>query len=163
MKSVIGVYGSHEKALSALSELQKSGYPIRHLSIIGKADIKDRHIHVKEKDTVEKAILSIGTAGGAVLGILTSIGVFAIPGFGLLYGAGAFVGICAGLELGFMTGGIGVILTTIIGVDKSIAHRYEKYLNEDKFLVLAQGTEKQVDHAKQIMDMHGSSLEVTAN
>jgi len=163
MKSVIGIYGSHDKALSALSELQKSGYPIRHLSVIGKADIKDKHIHVKEQDTVEKAIVSIGTAGGAVLGILTSIGVFAIPGFGLLYGAGAFVGACAGLEVGFMTGGIGAILTTIMGVDKEIAHIYEKSLNEGKFLVLAQGTERQVNHAKQIMDTQGLSLEVTAS
>ena len=96
----------------------------------------------KKMDRVEKAILSIATAGGAVLGILTSIGVFAIPGFGLLYGAGAFVGACAGLEAGFMTGGVAAILTTIIGVDKELAHRYEKQLNEDKFFGTRAGHRK---------------------
>src|ERR1700722_10538677 len=101
MKSVIGVYKSHENAIAALYQLQKSGYPTGALSIVGKADLAGGHVHVKANDNVEKSEISIGIIAGIALGVLTGVGIFAIPGFGFLYGAGALVGVMAGIETGF--------------------------------------------------------------
>jgi uncharacterized membrane protein len=162
-RSLIGVYKSNQDAISALYELQKHHYPIDPLSIVAKADIKGSHIHVKANDNVEKGEVSIGIVAGAALGILTGIGVFAIPGFGLLFGAGALVGAFAGVETGFLTGGIVALLTDTMGIDKKDAMRYEKHLNEGNFLLFAPGDKKQIELAKHVLHTQGLSLELDTN
>ena len=126
----VGVYESHEKAVAALQDLQKSGYPVNQLSVIGKADLVDNHIHVKTNDNVEKAEV-VGVVGGAVLGMLAGVGIFAIPGLGFLYGAGALVGAMMGAEGGIIAGGLAAIFTSL-GVNEAVALKYEKHLNEGK-------------------------------
>ena len=159
MKAAIGVYESHDQAIEALAELKKSGFPTEKLTIIGKADLIDNHIHVKSGDTTAKAEASIGVVTGTVLGILTGVGIFAIPGLGFLFGAGALVGAFAGLDIGLIAGGLAAIFTTM-GIDEVKARKYEKHLNEGKFLIFAQGDEKQIQHAKEVIHTQGLSLEL---
>ena len=71
MKSIVGIYDSHDKAFAALQELKNSGYPTGLLSVIGKAELVNGHLYIKSKDAVEKAELSLGALAGAILGILT--------------------------------------------------------------------------------------------
>ena len=160
MKSIVGVYESHDKALAALQELKKSGYPDRQLSIMGKADLIDNHIHIKSSNTVEKAEASIGIVAGTILGILTGVGIFVIPGFGFLFGAGALVGAFAGADFGIITGGIAAILTSA-GIDEANAVKYEKHLNEGKFLVFVDGDDVQLEQAHQTLHTQGLALELT--
>ena len=50
MNAAIGVYDSHEKAIEAVRQLKARGYPIKQLSIIGKAEIEevvDSDLHVQ--------------------------------------------------------------------------------------------------------------------
>ena len=160
MKVTIGVYESHAKAVLALQELQKSGFSVDQLSIIGKAELIDDHLYVRTKDNMEKAEVSIGAVGGTVLGILTGVGVFAIPGLGLLYGAGAFFGALFGLWGGIMAGGFGMILTNNLGIEEAAAMTYVKHLSEGKFLVLAQGNEEQIKKAHEVLNNHVMSVEL---
>jgi uncharacterized membrane protein len=161
MKSIVGVYESHDKAVVALQELKKSGYPDNLLSIVGKADLIDNHIHIKSSNTVEKAEASIGVVAGAILGILTGVGIFVIPGFGFLYGAGALIGAFAGVDVGLIAGGMTAIFTSA-GIDEVNASKYEKHLNEGKFLVFADGDEAQLEQAHQTLHTHGQALELTS-
>jgi hypothetical protein len=163
MNSLIGVYESNKDAISALYKLQKSGYPIGPLSIVGKVDGTGAGIHVKANENVEKAELSIASVCGLALGILTGIGIFVIPGFGLLFGAGALVGGFAGLETGFIAGGMAAILTKVMGIDELRATKYEKHLNEGNFLLFAPGDEKQINLAKHLLHNQGLSLELNTN
>jgi len=160
MKSVIGVYTSHEKAIAALQQLKNSGYPTNLLSVIGKAELKDEQLYLHTKDTIEKAEITIGTIAGTVLGLLTGIGVFAIPGLGLLYGAGAFFGVLTGLWGGIVTGGLAVVLTES-GMDHVHALRYEQHIKDGKFIVFAQGDEKQIQQAHEILHTQGEADELT--
>ena len=160
MNSLIGVYESNENAISALYKLQKAGYPIAPLSIIGKADLVGGHIHVKANENIEKGEVSIGAVAGMALGVLTGVGIFVIPGFGLLFGAGALIGAFSGLETGFIAGGIVAILTKLMGIDESRATRYEKHLNEGNFLLFAPGDEKQINLAKHLLHTQGLFLEL---
>ena len=162
MKTVIGVYESHDKAIAAASELKNSGYPTTKISIIGKADLVDNHIRVKNSSTPAMAEASIGVVAGTVLGILTGVGIFAIPGLGFLFGAGAMVGAFAGLDFGIIAGGVTAILTTV-GIDEVTAVKYEKHLNEGKFLIFAEGNDKQVEQAKKILHTQGLALELSVN
>jgi uncharacterized membrane protein len=161
MKSIIGVYETHDKAISAIEELKKSGYPASRISIVGKADLIDNHIHIKSNNTVEIAETSVGIAAGLALGILTGVGIFAIPGFGFLYGAGALIGAFAGVDAGIIAGGAVAIFTSM-GVDGTNAIVYEKHLNEGRFLVFAEGDDKELEQAQQILHTQGLALEITS-
>lgn len=159
MKAVIGVYETHDSAVKALDELKRSGFPTKQLSVVGKADLVNNHIHVKTSDVPERAELSAGVIAGTVLGILTGVGIFAIPGLGFLYGAGALVGAFAGFDFGIMAGGLTAVLTGI-GMEAANAAKYEKHLNEGKFLVFAQGDEKQIAQAEEVLHSKASHLEL---
>jgi len=160
MKSVIGVYESHDKAVAALQELKNSGYPMDLLSLIGKAELVNNHLYIKSKAVIEKAELSIGVVAGTVLGILTGVGLFAIPGLGILYGGGAFFGAITGLWGGIVSGGFAAILTTHWGIDEVTANRYEQHIKEGSFIIVAQGDDEQLTKAHDVLHLHGQVLEL---
>jgi uncharacterized membrane protein len=155
MKSTIGVYDSHDKAVEAVIELKDAGFPVKQLSIIGKAqtEVIDDQLHVMPKDPIKVAGVGAGTAVGATLGILTGVGLFAIPGLGFLYGAGALVGAIAGFDAGLIGGGIASVLTTV-GVKDDNVKKYHDDLEAGKFIVVAHGSEAEVNHAKDILHAH---------
>ncbi len=159
MKSTIAIYDSHKKALEAIEELQNSGYPVTKLSLVGKADLIDDHIHVRSNDILKDAPVSIGVVLGSVLGVLSGVGILSIPGLGFLFGAGALVGAFAGFDIGLVGGGIISLLTTI-GIQKDFAVKYHEHLKINRFLVIAQGNEDDVQKAKQIIHSHGKHIEM---
>ena len=163
MKSLIGVYESYENAIAALYHLQKYKYPIDPISIVGKANLPGSHIRVEPNDNIEKGEITISTVAGMAIGILTGVGIFAIPGFGLLFGAGALVGGLAGLETGFFTGGIVAVITNMFGTDEANAVKYEKHLNEGNFLLFAPGNTKQIELARHLLHTQGLSLQLDTN
>ena len=158
MKSAIGVYDTHEKAIAAIEELKAANYPIRHLSILGKADkevVADEKAHIISENPIRPAALGVGVTLGLALGILTGAGVFLIPGFGFLFGAGAVAGAVAGLDAGLIGGGIATVLATL-GVGDDVAKRYQADLNAGKFLLVAQGSDEEITNAKNLLDTHGT-------
>ncbi len=106
-----------------------------------------------------EAEVSIGVVAGTVLGVLTGIGLFTIPGFGFLFGAGAIVGALAGFDIGLIEGGIVSILTKL-GINIGDYDKYENHLNKGNFLVVVQGTDVEIKLAHEILDTHGNHIEV---
>lgn len=159
MKSTVGVYDSHEAAFAAIKKLQASGFPVKKLSVIGQAEMVDDHLRVKSREPVTNLGVSVGAVAGPILGVLTGAGVFAIPGFGFLFGAGALIGALAGFDVGLVGGGIVTLLTTLF-TNKEKVVKYEEHLKAGKFLVIAQGTEEEVEHANQVLHEHGGHIEL---
>jgi uncharacterized membrane protein len=155
MKSTIGVYENHDKAVQAVVELKDAGFPVKQLSIIGKAEteVVDEKMHIMPKDPIKVGGLGTGTAVGATLGILTGVGLFAIPGLGFLYGAGALVGAIAGFDFGLIGGGIASVLTTV-GVKDENVKKYHEDLEAGKYIVVAHGNEAEVNKAKEVLHAH---------
>ena len=158
MQAKVAVFESHEKAFNAVKLLNEKKFPLRNVSIIGKAVIVKDNIHLKSNDVIVNAPLAIGTIAGAVTGILTGIGIFAVPGLGFLYGAGAFVGMMGGLDLGILGGGLGTILA-FIGVKKDSVVKYEDHLHEGKYLLLVHGSMDDIVKAEHILHTEGTHLE----
>ncbi len=82
MQTAVGVYDSHQKAVDAVAELKKAKFPVKHLSILGKVDtevVADNEAHILPKDVVKLEGIEAGTALGVALGVLTGVGIFAIP------------------------------------------------------------------------------------
>lgn len=159
MNTIVGVYESHDDAVGAVKALEGAGYATKNISLVSKAEIVNDHIHVKSDHKVETAEVGVGIAAASVIGILTGVGIFAIPGLGFLYGAGALVGAFAGFDAGIIGSGIVSILTSI-GINQVMAAKYEKHLNEGKYLVFVHGDEKEIKHAHEVLHTLDLQLEL---
>jgi len=161
MNATIGIYDNHDLAVEAVLKLKHQGFPVNELSIMGLAETEviDDKEHIVPKSPVKAIGVGAGTALGATLGILTGVGVFAIPGLGFLYGAGALVGAIAGFDFGLIGGGIASALATV-GVKDDNAKKYHDALAAGKFLVIVHGKEDDVHRAKDMLDEHGTHDEL---
>ena len=155
MNATIGIYQDHDKAVEAVRELQKAGYPVNRISIIGQAGEVDDQMHLKGSSPAAEAEVGIGMVAGSVAGLLAGIGIFAIPGLGFLYGAGAIVGLVAGADFGLIGGGLAAIFTSM-GIDTEKAHEYKKLLADGKFMLVAHGSKAEVKQAEDILQSHGT-------
>lgn len=161
MNTAIGIYDDHELAVAAVRKLKESDFPMDHLTIMGKAEteVVDNEMNITEKNPLKLAPLGAGTAVGTALGILAGVGVFAIPGLGFLYGAGALVGAFAGFDFGLIGGGIASALATI-GVKDENEQKYHHALDAGKFLVIVHGSEEDVNNARAILRLHGTHNDI---
>ncbi len=155
MKAAVAVYDSHEIAFNAVKVLDKEHFPLKHISLIGKAELINDHLHVRSNDVVS---VVAPVAIGSIVGLLTGIGIFAIPGLGFLYGAGALIGVFGGLDFGLM-GGI-VIALTKLGFKEDSGVKFEEHIKKGKFLLVVQGNEEEIERAKKILHTEGTNLEI---
>ena len=161
MKAQVAVYESHQAAIDAVKELQRGYFPIEKVSIVGQAQIIDDQMQLKSNAAIENAPLAIGAIAGPVVGLLTGIGLFAIPGFGFLYGAGALIGVMGGFELGTLGGGI-VSLLTILGIDKQQALHYKERMESGHFLLVVQGSMEDIQQAEHILHTEKTQMKFGA-
>jgi hypothetical protein len=158
MNAAIGIYENHDLAVDAVIHLREDGFPTSQLSIIGlsETEVVDEENHVVPKSPIAAASVGVGTgvALGTAVGILTGVGIFAIPGLGMLYGAGALVGAIAGFDFGLIGGGVAAVLATV-GVKDDNAEKYHDLLAAGKFLVVAEGSEDEVQRARNLLHTHG--------
>jgi hypothetical protein len=160
MKVVVAVYQSHEKALDAVKALGESGFPLKQVSLIGKVEMIDNQMSIRSLDSVKNTPILVGSVAGSVVGLLSGLGIFAIPGFGFLYGAGAVVGIVGGFDLGIVTGGLVTLLATY-GIKKDSVVKYEESILAGNFLVIVQGDLKEVKQAERVLHTEGKYLKYT--
>lgn len=158
MKSKIAIYDTHDKAVEAIKVLNSQNFPMSNVSLLGTAEIIEDHIHVKSMEGIKKAPAIIGMGAGTVIGLLSGIGVFTIPGFGFLYGAGALVGAFAGFDLGIVTGGL-VSFFSFIGIKEDNVVKCEEHLKQGKFIVVVNGTLEEIEKAEHILHTEGTHLE----
>jgi uncharacterized membrane protein len=150
MKKSISIFKTHDEAIHALNELKENGVDMSKVSLIGKAEIIDDQIHVKSNKGLIAAPVVAGTALGTTLGIMTGIGLFAIPGFGVLFGAGAVIGAFAGFEVGVAAGGLTAILVELGVKENHIT--FEEHVKEGSFLLMIDGTEQEIAKAEMIIE-----------
>jgi hypothetical protein len=154
--SVVAVYESHFEAESALKELQRTGFNMKNLSIIG----KDYHT---EEDVIGyynagdrmKRWGSNGAFWGGIWGLLFGSAFFLIPGLGPILVAGPMVAsIVGGLEGAVVVGGLGAIGAGLfsIGIPKDSVIEYEAAIKSDKFVLVARGTAAELQRAQEVME-----------
>jgi hypothetical protein len=161
--TAVAIYATHVEAEEALKKLQHAGFDMTKLSIVG----KDYHT---EEDVVGyynagdrmKRWGATGLFWGGFWGILFGSAFFAIPGVGAVLVAGPLVAwIIGAIEVAVVGGGIGVIGAGLfsIGIPKDSIVEYETAIKADKFLLLAHGTQQDLDTARELM--HDGALQVT--
>ena len=109
--SVVATFDSHERAEEAIRELQKSGYDMKKLSIVGKDCHTEENVvgYYNAGDRM-KYWGKLGAFWGGFWGLLFGSAFFWVPGIGQVLVAGPLVGwIVAALEGAAVTGGISAL------------------------------------------------------
>lgn len=165
MRTVSGLYDSYADAQDAVGELESSGVPSADISIVannsddwyGNNDAADDDNSDAAEDAGKGA--GIGAVVGGAGGLLTGLGIMAIPGVGPVVAAGwlaaTVVGAVAGAAVGGATGGIIGALTDS-GVPEHDAHVYAEGVRRGGTLVTARVSENLAPKAQQILGQSNS-------
>ncbi len=156
--SVVVVFGTHMAAERAVQELQRSGFGMKKLSIIGKGSKGKDDVVGSYTITSGDRMTSWGLSGafwGGMCGALFGSALVVIPGIGPLIAAGPvaawMIGVLEGAVVGTGFGVVGAALCSIGIPTKSIL-QYETALKAGQFLLIAHGTPDEVTRAKKILD-----------
>jgi len=160
MNSVVAVFQSHDQAEAAVRDLQKDGFDMKQLSIVGK-DIRTEE-HVVGYYNAGDRMLYWGKQGafwggfwGGMWAILLGSAYFLIPGIGPLLVAGPLVVWIVGvLEGAAIVGGVSALGAALasIGIPKNSVVQYETEVKNGKILLVAHGTAEEVERAKDLLD-----------
>jgi uncharacterized membrane protein len=158
--AVVGIYNSHTEAEKSIKELQRSGFDMKKLSIVGKDYHTEEHV-VGYYNTGDRMKVwgKLGAFWGGFWGFLFGSAMFFIPGIGPLIVFGPLVGwIVGALEGAVVVGGLSALGAGLysIGIPKDSIMQYETALKSDKFLVIAHGTANEVAKAKSIIATTGA-------
>lgn len=153
--AAVAVYATHDDAEAAIKSLQKAGFDMRKLSIVGKDFHTEEHAigYYNTGDRV-KFWGKTGAFWGGLAGILFSSAFLVIPVVGHLIVLGPLVAsIVGGLEGAALAGGTSALFAALIGlgIPKDSVIQYENEVKAGKFLVVAQGTPEEVERAKAVL------------
>jgi len=154
--SVVGIFKTHTEAEAAVKELQKSGFDMKKLSVVGKDyHTEENVVGFYNAGDRMKYWGKLGAFWGGLWAILFGSAFFVIPGLGQLVVLGPLVMIIVGaLEGALVTGGLTALGAGLysIGIPKDSIIKYETALKSDKFLVIAHGSAGDVARAKSILE-----------
>src|SRR5512141_2511844 len=150
--AVVGVFNSHTEAETSIKELQRAGFNMKKLSIVGKDYHPEEHV-VGYYNTGDRMKFwgKQGAFWGGFWGLLFGSAFFLIPGIGPLVVYGPLVGwIVGALEGAVVVGGLGALAAALssIGIPHNSIVQYETAIKSSKFLVIAHGTADEVASAK---------------
>jgi uncharacterized membrane protein len=150
--TMIAVYDTHLEAENAVRELQRSGFDMRNLSIVGKDYQKEEEVvgYYNMGDRM-KAWGKTGAFWGGLWGLMFGSAFFFIPGIGPLLAAGPLVGwIVGALESAAVVGGLSALGAGLysIGIPKDSVIEYEAKIKADKFIIIAHGPAQEMVKGK---------------
>jgi len=154
--SVVAIFNTHTEAEEAIRELQRSGFDMKKLSIVGKDYHAEEHVvgYYNTGDRV-KYWGKLGAFWGGFWGLLFGSAFFFVPGIGPLAVGGPLVSwIVGALEGAVIVGGVSAVGAGLysIGIPKDSIIKYETSLKSNKFLVVAHGSIEEVDKARGILE-----------
>jgi len=153
--SVVAVFGSHDQAEDAVRELQKSGFDMKKLSIVGKDYHTDEQV-VGYYTTGDRMMYwgKLGAFWGGFWGLLFGSAFFWVPGIGPLLVAGPLTAAIIGaLENAALVGGLSALGAGLysLGIPKDSVVEYETAVKAGNLVLVAHGTPEDVVKAKSIV------------
>ena len=160
----VAIFNTHGEAESAVRELQKSGFDMKKLSIVGKDYHTEEQVvgfyHTGDR---MKHWGKLGAFWGWLFGLFFGAGFFLIPGIGPLVVAGPLVvTIVGGLEGAVAVGGLSALGAGLysLGIAKDSVINYETSIKTDKFLLVVHGSGDDLAKAKDILKSTGHEVSV---
>lgn len=155
---VTALYDSYDSAVSAVTALEDAGFPHSEISIVSN-NADDRYPRDDRTKTAEDAGkgAGIGAAIGGLGGLLTGLGLMAIPGVGPVVAAGWLAATAAGAATGAVIGGAAgglVGALTKEGVPERDAHFYAEGVRRGGTLVSARVDDARAPAAREILQRY---------
>lgn len=160
--AAVAILNTHSEAENAVKELQRSGFDLKKLSIVG----KDYHS--------EENVIGYYNAGdrmsywgkqgafwGGIWGMLFGSAFFLIPGIGPLVVAGPLVSaIVGGLEGAVVFGGASALGAGLysIGIPTDSILQYETAIKSEKFVLVVHGSGEELGAARDILQHMGHEV-----
>lgn len=153
--ATVAVFDTHSEAEDAVKELQKAGFDMKKLSVVGKDYHTEEHVvgYYNAGDRM-KHWGKLGAFWGGLWGLLFGAAFFWVPGIGpVLVGGPMVAWIIAALEGAVLVGGVSAIGAGLVslGIPKDSIVEYESALKAGKYVVVAHGTADDVAKARNIM------------
>jgi hypothetical protein len=159
--AVVGVFVSHIEAETSIKELQRAGFNMKKLSIVGRDFHTEEHVigYYNAGDRM-KVWGKLGAFWGGFWGLLFGSALFVIPGLGPLMVFGPMVSWMVGaLEGAVVAGGLGALAAGLysLGIPHDSCLQYETAVKSNQFLVVVHGTGNEAVRAKEILELAGAS------
>ncbi len=153
--SIVAVYETHVDAETGVKELQKAGFNMAALSIVGREYHTGEHIvGYYNSGYGMKYWGKMGAFWGGLWGFLAGAAFFLFPGIGPVLIAGPLAGaVVAGLDGDVAAGGLSALGAGLfsLGIPETRVLRYESSLLADKFLLIAHGSPEELMKAKTVL------------
>jgi hypothetical protein len=153
--AVVALFDTHTAAESAVKQLQREGFPMNQLSLVGKDYHTEEHVigYYNAGDRM-KFWGRLGAWWGGMAGLLFGSAFLLVPGVGHLFVLGPLAHwIMAGLEGAAVAGGVSALGAGLVslGIPRNSIVQYESQLKAGKFLVVASGTNEDIVRARDLL------------
>lgn len=154
--SVVAIFETHNQAEDAVRDLQKDGFDMKKLSIVGRDYHTDEHV-VGYYNAGDRVMYwgTLGAFWGGLWGMLFGSAFFLVPGIGPLLVAGPLaMWIVGALEGAIAVGGLSALGAALvsIGIPEDSVLEYEANLKAGKFLLIVHATPQEVRRVKDCLD-----------
>lgn len=159
MKTVVGVYETREEGTKAVSSLTRHGFTNTQVTLVNKDELLHNHISIKPHSALQRSEILIGLLAGLLIGAIIGMGIFDFAPLHFVYRMGIVRGAIAGSIFGLWIGTLISFLITVIE-GRMLSSKYEKHLNDGKFLVVLDGNKREISSAHKIIHTPDLELEL---
>jgi hypothetical protein len=152
MKTLSKVYDTHAQARQVVADLKADGISDSRVSMAA-----NKYVSAEYEDLEDYSDTATGAGVGAVIGgaggLLTGLGIIAIPGVGPIVAAGWLATTLIGAVAGAATGGIVGALVDA-GVPEEDAHVYSEAVRRGGTLVTVQAEDAEASRIQSVLERH---------
>ena len=152
MRTLSKVYDTHGQARQAVSDLRGEGVADSKISVVA-----NKHVSAEYDDLDDYSETATGAGLGAAVGgaggLLTGLGIIAIPGVGPVVAAGWLAATLVGALAGAATGGVVGALVDA-GVSKDDVDVYSEAIRRGGTLVTVRADDGEASKVQAILDRH---------
>lgn len=157
---VVALFDDHTQAESAVRDLQRAGFDMKKLSIIGRDYTTEEQVlgYVSSGDRV-RYWGKFGALWGGLWGLLLGSAMLVFPGVGPVVALGplaaALLNLAGGAIVGGGAGALGGVLASI-GIPDEAVLKYESAIKAGHFAVVAHGAADDVSRARLLLAAAGA-------
>jgi uncharacterized membrane protein len=155
----VAVYDHHTQAEDAVKALQRAGFDMRQISIIGKDYEKEEHVvgFLNAGDRA-KVFGKWGAFWGGLMGILFGSAMTFVPVVGHVIVLGPLAAMLfGGLQGAVVVGGLSALAGALmaVGIPRDSVLRYETALKANKFMLVVHGDAQAIGRAHDLLKASG--------
>ena len=157
----VAVYDLHTQAETAVKALQRAGFEMKKISIIGRDYHTEEHVigFLNAGDRA-KVFGKLGAFWGGLMGVLFGSAMMFVPVVGHVIVLGPLAAMLfGGLQGAVLVGGISALGGALmaVGIPKDSVLRYETALKADKFMLVVHGDAQDIKRAQALLASSGLS------